>query len=678
MSRHCNNRLSFKETLPLRRPEARSLRALVAVILSVALALPPTALAQSYAVGFAKYQKGDFRGAEAAFTQALTKSKAAKDQAKTLKFLGISQFMQGNQNGAASSFARALNVQPNLRIENGEVLDEGVIPFFEKQRTSVASTNKSPSSRNGKRAAPARETQAGSPTAAQPKPAAMAKAPAAKESPLSRPAKQTTLKVQCNVSGAQVSIDGILAGRPGEIFNTDPGTVPLEIAAPGYLTKKLKVTITKDRENAITINLEKIPPPPPPKPKTPPPVAVAVKAPTRVPSTAAVSQAGKPGVARPPAKVAQRGGGKGPKSDDLFAPTPNDKTFYEPEMPPAARPGPAAGFGGKDLAAEFEADTAVATAPPMPVAPAYPQPYPQPYAQPAPAAPVYMPPPASYPYAPPQPYYGGYSAPMYAPPVYQYPPAYPPPTPDAGGGEVPPAPAPGFNDPAPLPDPANYGSEEDPYSQAPSRKGGPTLLTVLPLGIGQFTQRRYLMGLFFLGGEAGLVGLGLYNMSVSAETKKNGEKYQKENECASRPEIEEDCLESQKDFNNSINQANQFMTYSFIGAGVLVFAGAIEALVRARDPIETKKNRKKNRDKKSKQRKYRGFTEDSPLLHESPYTLWEREQDSNHSAFNWDIGFATRPSQLSSTVQAQRLGILSPTQTPSMTPYVILDMTWIF
>jgi hypothetical protein len=665
------------------------------------LVFPPAAVAQSFAVGNAKYQRGDFKGAEQSLIQALGARPSPAESAKILKVLGISQYMLGNLNGAAASFTKALSISPSLRVSGGEVLDESVIAFFEKQRANLAST--------GKRETPPRRAQAPRNTKKTPATqSASSKQPTPSRSVASRDGngstqtKKTVLKVLSNVAGAQISIDGILAGRPGELINTEPGVVPVEVKATGYITKSVSVNITKDRENTITVNLDKIPPPKPkakPKPKQAP-IAVAAAKPTgQSPGNAAGARTAKSPNPRP----SGRGAGNAALTqdgDDLFAPTPKDDLFYDPKTPANAA-APAAG-GGADLASEFEREAAAAAAPPA-MAPGYPAPaaaappaapgYPQPSAAPGYAAPpTYMPPQPVYPYGAPPAYYGGFApAPMYAPPpVYQPPPAYAPPADpmmDPGMQSAGP-PSPGYNDPAPLPDPAYSESDgSGAYGGPNPRRTSTRLVYILPFGIGQFAQKRYLAGLFFAAAEVGLL-YGVYHfMTLAAQAKKDGTDIKEQ--CTPIENCDREAYEEAINaYQEEIKQGNTMVTICLIGAGVTAFAGAIEALMHAHDPSDSGKSSKKRRKgRPSKRRKYSGFTGISPSHMHLPLSLWDDERDSEEGGFTWDLKISSYPLSGTHLARPSIVGggayeglsySQDPASPPSLQPSLLLDVTWTF
>src|SRR5690606_30495759 len=103
----------------------RGLLGLLVHVLSLSLAVPPAYLAsavihteraeaQSYGAGYARYQKGDFKGAAKALRAALRKKAPRGTRANTLKLLGICYYMLGQKGPASKSFKLALNLVPSL------------------------------------------------------------------------------------------------------------------------------------------------------------------------------------------------------------------------------------------------------------------------------------------------------------------------------------------------------------------------------------------------------------------------------------------------------------------------------------------------------------------------------------------------------------------------------------
>jgi tetratricopeptide (TPR) repeat protein len=258
-------------------------RFLLVTALATALAWPPThGLAQSFAAGYTKYQKGDFYGAEQVFRAALPGAPDATTKAKIYKFLGISQFMNGDKKGAEASFRDAVKLAPSLSVSPSEVLDESVIGLFETQKALVAPKS-APVAASPKADAPKPKADAPKPAApALPKgtvakPSAKIAAPKAPpldpgpaEPPLdaatpapATPAggkqvlKKTLLRIQSNVADANIMMSGIIAGNANTPIEVDPGDVDIEVTAVGYVSRRVKVRIVKDQETLVTVDLEK-------------------------------------------------------------------------------------------------------------------------------------------------------------------------------------------------------------------------------------------------------------------------------------------------------------------------------------------------------------------------------------------------------------------------------------
>lgn len=362
----------------------QALRQLCVFLLTFALAIPPTWIASmivhtplangsTYAEGYSKYQKGDFKSAQSALNVAVKKKGSKASTAKTYKLLGIVQFMLGNKPGANLSFRRALKLNPASTISENEVLDTSVLGFF-----------------NGIKGGGKKPTK---PLAQAPKPKPAAPTPVAADTPgkSAKGLKKTFVKVLSNVPNASVSIDGILAGQVNTLINAEPGKIMLDVVAPGYIDRNISVNITANQENPITVNLIKPAPKPKPKPK--------------------IKPKAKPKLAK--AKIKKK------KKGNKYAPDPGKDMFDEPGG------GGGAPAGGPDLASQFEMEAGGGYAAPPPGYGAQPPGYGAPppgYGAPPPQ--YYAPPPPQY-YAPPPPQY-------YAPPL----PPPPPADPYGGGGYV--------------------------------------------------------------------------------------------------------------------------------------------------------------------------------------------------------------------------------------------------
>lgn len=328
----------------------------------VSMFLSASAAAQSYNAGLAKYERGDFKGAERALLMAVTKETTKDVKSNTLKLLGICQYMLGNKSGAARSFKDALTMDSNQSIDPADVLDPAVVEYFNRIKKDVLkqeAANKPAPKAAPKNEAPAAPAAPAAPVAAVPGAAATvaaaasaaaattagateaATAPAAAAKGAKKPG--TYIIVQADVPDANVMIDGILAGNTGTQIEVDPGLLMIEVNAAGYEPKFQKITAVQGQVSNITIELTK-----PKKPKK-----IAKKK------------------ARKPRKSAKR---KQRNNDDMFG---------EQQGGPQR--------AGYDSAADFERDTFngyQATPPPQAGYPGYG--YNQPYEQPYTAPPVAM------------------------------------------------------------------------------------------------------------------------------------------------------------------------------------------------------------------------------------------------------------------------------------------------
>ena len=82
-----------------------------------------------------------------------------------------------------------------------------------------------------------------------------------------KPAKTTSLTVTSNAKTGTIMIDGILAGNIGDKLEVEPGVIKMLIKSPGFKPKLFKVRVTANRENKVTLNLEKPKPKRKPKPR---------------------------------------------------------------------------------------------------------------------------------------------------------------------------------------------------------------------------------------------------------------------------------------------------------------------------------------------------------------------------------------------------------------------------
>lgn len=339
-------------------------------------------------------------------------------------------------------------------------------------------------------------------------------------------AKQTTLTVSCNVTGATVTQDGIILGSAGSTFEVDPGSLVVEVSAPGYQSQRIKTIAKTNFSNRINVLLVKTPRKitPVAKPKAPARIQQQAKVPAASGKKIAPQKkrqelfgddfagtfGGPPPVVTQPRQQATQ-----PRQQ---APT------YQPGYGPGQNPTPQQNY----------------------VQPGYQQ---QPYQQ-APSLPGYNP---GYPQYPTYPSYPGYPA----PPGYAPSPGYSPVYPGQGyGAPLYQNPSPYYYYPqqaappqmsAPIAPPMDLippqSASEAPLpsvAEAPSQSGAPPteelvprvsstkrsaarnsnpLIKFLPFGAGQYQNGNYLLGGAFTAAQGG--ALILYFMNSSNATTAN-------------------------------------------------------------------------------------------------------------------------------------------------------------
>ncbi len=176
--------------------------------------------------GMQHYTKGEFKAAIPSFQKALSQASHKEDKSRIYKYLGLSQYTLGQKSAAEESFLLCLKVDSACSIKKDEALDESVLPFF-------AATKDKLSKHDSK-----------SDTKTETKPEAKI---------------ATRILIESNAEGAEVLIDGIMAGSAGAFITAPPGTIEVEIHAKGYKPRKLKIVVVKNKENKYQIDLEKLP-----------------------------------------------------------------------------------------------------------------------------------------------------------------------------------------------------------------------------------------------------------------------------------------------------------------------------------------------------------------------------------------------------------------------------------
>ena len=482
----------------------------LSLFLAFLITIPNLATANTHAKAKAFYFAGQLAKAETAARQALQRRPARATQASIYKIMGMSQYMLGKKTQASSSFKRAKSLNPSIRINPNEALDPSMITFFNSIRVqSSRSSSRSRTSRGPLH-------------------------PNARANTIGSSKGRTVVFIRSNARGAEIAMDGIIAGTTNTSIDADPGVVSIEVSKRGYRKAVKRISVKPGKSNTFTINLRKIAKPKPKK---------------RVRRSVAVA----------PVPKAKKRKVRKSRGSSLFA-----------EPPRKARRN-----SGSSLASEFDAESrGIAPRPapvpvaPVPVAPA-PQTYVAPQPQVVPVVPYYQVPqayPAPQPYAAPQPYY--------PPPAAAPPPVAPPPEPNYDRYYLNP----------------KGGSKKRRSSRKSRRSRKATknsmAIAFLPFGAGQFQNDNPLLGVAFAAGQ--ITGLYLYfdaSQQVEefgAEADRRSEEIQQAIDNASASEQEqlqqEGALELAQ-YETAISELEQRKT---IGIGMfagLWAASTIEAIV---------------------------------------------------------------------------------------------------
>lgn len=442
------------------------------------------------------------------------------------------------------------------------------------------------------------------------------------------PVKQTTLTVTCNVRSAAITQDGIILGTSGNSFEVNPGRIVIDVAAPGFQTRRLAVTVKANVPNKIKVNLVKLAPKPKPNRVKPDQISQRRTQPGKT-SNNTRTTAGRS--AKPTS-----GGGAASLFDDDFAgldqgppiSAPATRQVPQRRQPSRSRqPAPRYDSGG------YGTDT-YAQQPPNQYNPnPYNQnPYNQnnygqqpatgpygggqPYQQPGyapqypgygatpnypqyPSYPQYQAPPTYVPYNPGYPSYPSQPAPYYyypqavTPPVVAAPIAPPmesvvtPPLSDAALPSVAEAPT----QTAQLPEP----DELVPRVAAPRKKtrSAPNpVIKFLPFGAGQYQRGSYMLGGLFTAAQGGALILYAMNSSNAAAAASNYAKaaasYEEAIQSNDNDAIDhyESEMTKQKTYGQS---SDQNATLCLIGFAAAWAASTIEASIN----VPTKKSKKR-------------------------------------------------------------------------------------
>ena len=587
--------------------------------LASTLVLTPVASAAAFTDGYGKFLKHNYGGAQASLKTALQARMAKAEQARTTQLLGMSQYMLGDTAGATKSFKAALAIDKSLSIPSSDKASPDLLAYYKGVKSGKGGSQPPAKAAKNSESPPAKTANTkGANQPASPAPAS----PKGPEAPRGKPSgprttdangdalKQTFLTVTSTTKGASISIDGIIAGPVNSQINTDPGNVTIEVTMQGYISKKIRVLIAKDRPNNITVNLEK------PKPKPLPPQPAAQ------PETNLASGAPQGGYAPTPAARTPVAGSRQAMNKKIKnmppsgsgkprAPSPSDDMFGEAQTKgPQGSPPP-----GPDLTAQFAADAAAALQPPQQYAqqqPFQPQPQqfqpqqfqpqqqqfqqqqfqqpqflPQQYQQPQ----QYAPPPQYY--TPPQQYYPQPQQ-YYPPPP---PPAYyaPPPDPLFNDMQAPATAAPAATarpqSPSDLADPGFAGAPGAPARRgiAKSPKSDSKILAAfIPFGTGQFYNSRILLGLGFMAAEGAALSLFFYSMQQNAKTVKDANAYNAAY-CNGQDNPPPECQTNYVLTSAKAKSLSQNSNYALMGFGLVHSIGVIQALLDDGKTVEPKK-----------------------------------------------------------------------------------------
>jgi hypothetical protein len=494
---------------------------LCAFFLAVSALLTPCSLyGQSYQAGYKKYTLGDMTGAEAALLKATKTSLSPADKAQTYKLLGIVQYSQGKKRPAAASFKMALASNPALTISGSEVLDSSVIGFFDKIKASFKPTAK----RSVRPAATSNSAAVSAPTAPR-----GGKAPGI-----------TRLLVKSNAPSAEIFIDGIIVGNTGNELDIPPGSTVVTLKAKGFKTKTFKMNIKPGRVNQFNLKLVKL--------------AKALPKP-------------KKRLARRQPKAKKSSGG-----GDLFE---DEEPQYRPEPTANSSSDSQSVAPGSALTTDPMAGM---QPPPAPAAPAVPA------LQAAPAAPaaggsspvVIVPiSPSGGGYAPPPNPYGAYGNPYGAPYGNPY---------GAYGGYPPPPPP----QPAPAaPPPPDYFNSTPKSSGKKSGFGKGkkelSLMTLMPFGLGQFSNGNSMLGTVVAGGQIGALAFWYSNKKDAESAFTEAKQVKASDAFDAEPERRDQYL---RQMDSYITKKEEMAQMSLLAFGGLWGFGVVEAYMTATTGIK--------------------------------------------------------------------------------------------
>ena len=418
-------------------------------------------------------------------------------------------------------------------------------------------------------------------------------------------AKQTTLTVSCNVAKATMTQDGIILGNTGNTFEVDPGSLVIEVSAPGYQTQRIKTVAKINFSNRLNVLLVKVPKKiiPVARPKAP------IKNQQQARAPAASSKKIAPQKKRQELFGDDFAGTFGGPPPVVTTPQPRQQAAQPRQQAPTYQPG--YGPGQNPIPQQNYAQPGYQQQPyqqaPLPpgYSPGYPQ-YPQYPTYPTyPAPPGYAPNPGYSPAYPGQ----GYGGPAYQnpSPYYYYPQQAAPPQMSA------PIPPPLDLIPpqsaaeAPLPSvaeaPSQFGApptEElvprvSSTKRSAARKSNP-LIKFLPFGAGQYQNGNYLLGGAFTAAQGGALILYFMNSSSATTAAADASKAIAARDTPGATQEDVDYYEQQAAAQSAYaKSSDDNATLCLLGFGAAWAASSIEAAINAPSGKSRKKPRGRRR-----------------------------------------------------------------------------------
>lgn len=194
--------------------------------------------AQDYETAFSLYLQNEFASAEGIVQNLLAENMPAKNRAKLLKLLGLTQYMQGARSESADSFRKAKKLNPATRLLSTEVLDPSVLDFF----NSIEAPRSGPGETIYEEAPAPKKQQ---------------------KEPVFEPVEEkkvepTNLIIFANINDAKVIVDGFFRGKVGDFIPIDPGYHSVEVYANGYQNQVQSLFIQGQMLNKFSFELVKL------------------------------------------------------------------------------------------------------------------------------------------------------------------------------------------------------------------------------------------------------------------------------------------------------------------------------------------------------------------------------------------------------------------------------------